>query len=171
MPAGRPPIPLERREVSKRGDGLLPGGHRPKPGKTVEVRARANLAAPEPPEGLGERGLEEWEKIWDAGARWLHPDEDYHWTEQISRAYDDIAAFREEIDKTGLIVKGYAGQMTANPLLREIRDAEAVIRKCLSLLGFSPTDRAKLGLAEIQRQTGLAKMQAETARLRGGNKV
>jgi P27 family predicted phage terminase small subunit len=98
----------------------------------------------------------------------LHPAEDYHWIEMISRAYDDIAQFREEIEKTGLIVKGYAGQMTANPLLREIREAESVIRKCLSQIGFSPTDRARLGLAEVKRQTGMADLQAKINKKRSG---
>jgi P27 family predicted phage terminase small subunit len=85
----------------------------------------------------------------------------------IAHAYDDIEAFRAEIAKIGLIVKGYAGQKTANPLLREVRDAEATIRKCLSLLGFSPSDRARLGIAEIQRQTGLMELQKKTREVRG----
>jgi phage terminase small subunit len=58
--------------------------------------------------------------------------------------------------------------MTANPLLREIRDAESVIRKCLSMIGFSPTDRAKLGLAEIKVQAGIADLQSKTQSIRGG---
>lgn len=169
MPAGRPPIPKERRAVSARGDGLLPGGHRP--GKEIELRGSGNILVPDPPEGLGERGASEWGKIWAAGRIWLHPAEDYHWVEMISRAYDDIAEFRTEIEKTGLIVKGYAGQMTANPLLREIREAESAIRKCLSMLGFSPSDRARLGLAEIKRQSGIADLQAKMKDKRNGRAV
>jgi hypothetical protein len=48
-----------------------------------------------------------------------------------------------------------------------VRDAEATIRKCLSLLGFSPSDRARLGIAEIQRQTGLMELQKKTREVRG----
>lgn len=33
--------------------------------------------------------------------------------------------------------------------------AEALIRKCLSVLGISPTDRARLGLAEVKKETAL----------------
>lgn len=165
MPAGRPPIPVERRELAARGDGQLPGGHRP--GKQLQRRTAVHALAPSPPEGLGDRGLTEWGNIWEAGQHWLHQKEDYHWIEQIVRAYDDIAAFRAEIENTGLIVKGYAGQQAANPLLREIRDCEATIRKCLSQLGFSPTDRARLGLAEIKVKTGLADLQSKTQQARG----
>lgn len=168
MGAGRPPKPLERKRVSAKGDGLLPGGHRA--GKEIEIRHSSvpAIVIPPPPDGLGKRGLAEWDNIWTAGRVWLHPAEDYHWIEMISRAYDDIAAFRAEIEGTSLIVKGYAGQMTANPLLREIRDAEKVIQKCLSMIGFSPTDRARLGLAEIKRQSGMANLQDKIKNKRNG---
>lgn len=171
MPAGRPPVPLERQRDSMRGDGLRPGGHRPTKELAVPSQNRRVqvVPPPAPPASLKERGTTEWEKIWVAGRAWLHPAEDYHWVEQISHAYDDIAAFREEIENTGLIVKGYAGQMTANPLLREIRDAENVIRKCLSVLGFSPTDRARLGLAELKVQSGLQGLQEKIKDKRSGN--
>jgi P27 family predicted phage terminase small subunit len=132
------------------------------------VTGKVVAVTPDPPDGLGPRGVEEWHKVWTAGRIWLHPDQDYHWVEMVSRAYDDITAFREEIDKTGLIVKGYAGHMAANPLLREIRDAEAVIRKCLSTIGFSPTDRARLGLAEIERQSKMAGLQKKISEKRKG---
>lgn len=157
MPAGRPPKPIERQIMDSRGDGLRPGGHRPTT-DLVHI-SRGDLGVPDPPDGLKDRGLAEWDKIWAAGRHWLHPAEDYHWIEQISRAYDDIAEFRAEVEKTGLIVKGYAGQQTANPLLREIDAQQSTIRKCLSQLGFSPTDRARLGLAEIKRQSGLQELQ------------
>lgn len=159
MPAGRPPKPIERQIADARGDGLRPGGHKPSVPSTAISRYSGTVSVPEPPEGLKERGSAEWGKIWNAGKAWLHPAEDYHWVEQISRAYDDIAGFRAEVEKTGLIVKGYAGQQTANPLLREIDAQQATIRKCLSQLGFSPTDRAKLGLAEIKVRSGLQDLQ------------
>jgi P27 family predicted phage terminase small subunit len=164
VPAGRPPKPLERQKADARGDGLRPGGH--KPGQALVVSRQGSLDIPDPPEGLAERGTIEWRKIWQAGRAWLHPAEDYHWIEQIAHAYDDIAEFRKEIENTGLIVKGYAGQQTANPLLREISDQQATIRKCLSMLGFSPTDRARLGLAEIKVRSALADQQDKQRRNR-----
>jgi P27 family predicted phage terminase small subunit len=117
---------------------------------------------------VGGRGLTEWNNIWKAGQVWLHPTEDYHWVEMIARAYNDIVQFRKKIEEDGLIVKGYAGQLTAHPLLREIREAEAVIRKCLSILGFSPTDRARLGLAEIKRQSKIMDLQNRIGDVRNG---
>jgi hypothetical protein len=52
------------------------------------------------------------------------------------------------LSKTGLVVAGYPGQVVAHPLVAEIR-------KCLSIPGISPTDRARLGLAEVKKETAL----------------
>lgn len=168
MPAGRPPKPLERQIADSRGDGLRPGGHKMST-ELMPLNARPVSVIPDPPEGLRERGSAEWASVWSAGRMWLHPAEDYHLVEMIARAYDDITAFRAEIENVGLIVKGYAGQQTANPLLREVRDAEATIRRCLSLLGFSPTDRARLGLAELKVRTGIQELQEKTQKARKGD--
>lgn len=59
------------------------------------------------------------------------------------------------IRQRGLVVTGYAGQVIAQPLVVEIRKCEETIRKCLSVLGISPTDRAHLGLAEVKKDTAL----------------
>jgi P27 family predicted phage terminase small subunit len=161
MPAGRPPTPIEKQQVTAKGDGRRPGG-RPVSGTVVPVNRRG-VAIPPAPTDLGKRGELEWYRIWEAGIVWLHPGEDYHWVDQIARAYDDIEQFRAEIERTGLIVKGYTKDMlVANPLIKEVRMLEATIRKCLSNLGFSPADRARLGLVEVKRQTGLVNLQRAT---------
>jgi len=119
-------------------------------------------SVPQLPEGIVGRGAEEWEKVWTAGF-WLKRDQDYHWVEMIARAYEDIDGYRAYIAEYGLITKGYAGQDAANPMIAEIRKCEATIQKCLQILGFSPTDRAKLAIVESQAQNALQKMIAESA--------
>lgn len=121
-------------------------------GRDIEVHDVGQMVRKEPPpmpDGLAERGEAEWHKIWQAGP-WLWPDQDYAWVEQVCRAYDDLNAFRAEIAVTGLMVEGYNGQMVANPLISEVRKAEAIIQKCLSSIGFSPSDRARLKLTELK---------------------
>jgi hypothetical protein len=59
------------------------------------------------------------------------------------------------IRQRGLVVTGYAGQVVAHPLVVEIGKCEETIRKCLSVLGISPIDRARLGLAEVKEETAL----------------
>lgn len=68
----------------------------------------------------------------------------------IVRAYDDIDTFRERVEQDGLVQEGSLGQPVAHPLIAEIRKCEATIRQCLCVLGFSPTDRARLGIMEAR---------------------
>lgn len=166
MPAGRPRKPIERRNIEAKGDGQAVS-HSVKTGEIVSRNPRG-IAIPPAPNELGERGQLEWYRIWEAGITWLHPNEDYHWVLQASQSYDDIQEFREKITETGLIVKGYTKDMlVANPLIKEVRMAEATIRKCLSMLGFSPSDRARLGIAEVKLQSGLQDLQNKTRKNRG----
>ena len=147
----RRPEPLERQQRKARGDGRTPGGREiVKAAYTIVKREDA----PPMPRGLKVRGRKEWTKIWSSGP-WLNPDQDYAWVEMIARAYDDIDTFRARIVDDGLIVTGYAGQTVAHPLITEVRKAEAVIQKCLSILGYSPSDRARLGMAEVKKETAL----------------
>jgi P27 family predicted phage terminase small subunit len=114
--------------------------------------------APPAPEGLGARGSVEWNRIWQHGS-WLQPDADYHWVAIICRAYDDLVAFRETVDAEGLTVTGYNGQTVAHPLIKEGRVCEQQIMKALSVLGFSPTDRARLGIQEATARKAIADLQ------------
>lgn len=143
MPAQ--PVPIERM-LARSGNGKTLGG---RDLVVTDVGKLAPVTAPEAPEGLGPRGQVEWAKIWTAG-KWLWPDQDYAWVEQAARAYDDLATYRAVVAEEGLTVEGYAGQTTAHPLIREMRACEDTIRKCLSILGFSPTDRARLKLTELK---------------------
>lgn len=142
MPAQ--PVPIERM-MARSQNGKTLGG---RDLEVHDVSGMEAVEAPAMPEGLGARGVAEWRKIWTAG-RWLWPDQDYAWVEQVARAYDDLAIFRAEVGGN-LTVEGYNGQMTAHPLIAEMRKCEDTIRKCLSQLGFSPTDRARLKLTELK---------------------
>ena len=149
---GRRAEPLERKMIKARGDGQTPGKREIVPyNPTLTTRTEA---PPPVPRGLGRRGRVEWKKVWDAGF-WLKPDQDYPWVEQIVRAYDDIEQFRKRVQEDGLVQTGSLGQPVAHPLLAEIRKCEATIRQCLSVLGFSPTDRARLGILETKARSGL----------------
>jgi P27 family predicted phage terminase small subunit len=140
-------------------DGVTPG-HRNLP---VPVKSRPDHTVPVPARPLTGRGLEEWEKVWTAGF-WLKRDQDYPWVEMIARAYSDIEVFRAKVEEDGLVVQGYAGQMTAHPLIAEIRKCETTIQKCLSILGFSPSDRARLAITEAKAQSALLDMIEQSKR-------
>jgi P27 family predicted phage terminase small subunit len=147
------PVPIERM-MARSQNGKTLGG---RDLEVIDVGGLEAPRAPEPPEGLGDRGSVEWRKIWQAG-KWLWPDQDYAWVEQCARAYDDLAVFRAKVAEDGLTVEGYNGQTTAHPLISEMRKCEDTIRKCLSQLGFSPTDRARLKLTELKGASELQKL-------------
>jgi P27 family predicted phage terminase small subunit len=149
---GRPPEPLERKRAKARGDGTTPG-KRPVPEAAYELVQAG--AYPVPPEDLADRGLTEWHKIWSVGP-WLSHEQDYPWVEMICRAWNDIEEFRAKVKADGLIQQGSMGQVIAHPLIGEIRKAEGVIQKCLSVIGFSPSDRARLALGEVKVKKELA---------------
>jgi len=149
---GRRKTPLEVM-ATRSPDGKTPG-HRYLP---VLVKVRPDTNVPEPVTPLAGRAAEEWEKVWEA-CYWLKRDQDYHWVEMIARAYRDIEVFRARVEQDGLVVTGYANQVVAHPLIAEIRKCEATIQKCLSILGFSPTDRARLAITEAKARNELQKM-------------
>lgn len=151
MPAQ--PVPMERM-IARSMNGKTLGKRDLVINDVSEMPA---LDVPPPPDGLRERGSVEWQKIWSAG-RWLWESQDYAWVEQCCRAYDDLDVFRAQVQIDGLTVEGYNGQMTAHPLIREMRACEETIRKCLSQLGFSPTDRARLKLTELRGASELQRL-------------
>lgn len=157
MARGRPPKPIERirataRDATHKADGRALA--------TTQYKLERRHQIPVAPDSLGDRGATEWEKIWLAGY-WLSDEQDYHWVAIVARAYDDLEAFRERVSVDGLVQTGMRGEPVAHPLIAEARRAEAVIMKALSTIGFSPTDRARLGLAEVKRQSALADLSAK----------
>lgn len=114
-------------------------------------------------EELGERGATEWEKIWSAG-HWLKPEQDYHMVLTIVQGYDELVAYQEQIKTDGLMTRGSAGGIVANPLIREVRQVRNQMMRLLAELGFSPTARARLNIAELQQGNALLDLQAKARR-------
>ena len=146
MARGRPPKPRERIAATARSSTRKANGAEIVP---AQYKLPAAVVIPCASLDLGERGQAEWEKIWSAGF-WLSPDQDYHWVEMIAAAYDEIEMYRATVRAEGLTVAGIHGTQIAHPLIGEIRKAQNVIIKCLSQLGFSPTDRARLAIADVK---------------------
>lgn len=151
MARGRPPKPTERLAATRRNPTHKANGTEIAVREVTPDRSVPPLPATIPE---GTRGEVEWQRIWTAGF-WLHRDKDYYWVETIARACADIEEFRAEIPKLGLTVTGYAGQITANPLLKSIHEREQTILKCLQVLGFSPTDRARLAITEAKAKSAV----------------
>ena len=139
---GRPAKPIE--EKRKLGNP----GKRPLPTGVLELRP-VDFSSLETPAHFGAAAQFVWAKAWHSGLSWLSPESDIAIVTAACELADMRQKARERYMATG-----------------DSKDAGAVQKlnaeylKCLSLMGFSPSDRSRLGLAEVKRQTKLEQLRA-----------
>jgi len=124
------------------------------------VHLAAVAEIPAAPDTLGDAGQRAWERLWTAGQAWLSPATDLDVLTRLCEAHDEREAMRDQVAQDGYMVTGSMGQLRAHPLLSEIRALESQMTKWESLCGFTPTDRARLGYAEIKRASKLDELIA-----------
>jgi P27 family predicted phage terminase small subunit len=144
-------------------------GKRPLPDAVVELASAAHI--PRAPDTLCESGREAWDRLWVAAQAWLSPKTDLGIMTRLCESYDMRTAIAEELAETGFMVKGSMGQTRVNPLLDKLLALDAQITKFEGLCGFTPADRARLGVAEVKRASAvddfLAKRASRTAKASG----
>lgn len=144
MTAGRPPKPTELKRA------LGNPGQRKLPDLAVIHSLAPAVTTPEPPADLGKAGLRLWERAWDAAIQWLSPQSDREAIENAARLADASEYARSKYFAT-----------------HEAADARAFVAvnkaftDALSSLGFDPTSRSKLGVAEIKAVSALDKLVAK----------
>jgi P27 family predicted phage terminase small subunit len=152
---GRPAKPVERKR--KAGN---PGKRR------LPAPARAELVAagvPPTPRDLGPAGTQAWTRIWTAGADWLSPSTDFDFLVLIAEAYDTRALIKQALESEPVFGTTDKGFIHVHPGYAALRNTDAQIARWLGLCGFTPSDRTRLGLAEVKRQTNLAALLAKRA--------
>jgi P27 family predicted phage terminase small subunit len=121
-------------------------------------------ATPRPPRAqLEEKGKEMWAKVWQHG--WLTP-ADQPIVVMLCQAADERAKLREELEATPRWYQNKNGQIVSHPAVSQLRELEKQVTQWLSLLGFTPTDRARLGVAEAQT---ISKLDELNSRRRSGS--
>lgn len=141
---GRPPKPLEQKRRTGRSSGRDSGGRKlPEIAEVVSLPA-ASAGGPEPPTDLLLDGRRLWTRAWDTAITWLSPASDMEAVEQACRLADDIATARERFRAT----RDPADGRLVVALHKELASA-------LSALGFDPTARSRLGVAEVKRASAL----------------
>ena len=148
---GRPPKPVEehRRHGTYRTDRHQKGS-----GSVVSLPA-APEGGPEPPDSLGFEGRALWNRAWAAGITWLTPATDLDAVLEACQLVDDVALARQIYRTT----RSAADAKTVVALSKQMTEV-------LSALGFNPTARARLGVAEVKRQSQLEQL-IEKRRSRG----
>lgn len=147
MPPGRPPAPIEHHRRVGRAGGTKKADGRALPA-LAEVTVLPQAAGmPDFPAELGEDGKTMWRRIWQDGITWISPQTDLALAEEACRCVDDVAAARRRY------------RATTDP-----KDASALVAlgkrldEALSALGFTPTARSRLGVAEVRRVSALDKL-------------
>ncbi|NDC49660.1 MAG: hypothetical protein EBZ61_11395 [Micrococcales bacterium] len=141
--SGRRPKPVEQKiRLGNLGQRKLP--------KHADIVALPSLASdvPEPHRPLGTHGKELWHRIWSSGAAWLRPALDGDIVLMACEMTDERTVLRQ-------IVFTQSGAWRERRALREI---DRQITSLLSQIGFSPTDRATLGIGE-HKQHEFAKIR------------
>ena len=147
MVMGRPTKPAE---IKRRL-----GTARPDRQKAPISLLPAASKAPAVPKGLGRSGKAAWRRYWALGAAWLSPSTDLEIITRLCQGYDERQKLRDILAAEGLVATGSMGQTVAHPAVAMLRQIEAQLTRWESLCGFTPSDRSRLGMAEVQRVSKL----------------
>lgn len=140
MPNGRPPKPIEVKR--KLGNP----GRRPLPNQGQIQMFDPVVSIPEPHRPLLDAGNAFWNKVWGQGLQWISPNTDAELLLMTCELVDERWNLRIRV-------------MRDNDWRerRALRELDSRIISNLSLLGFTPADRSRLGVAEVK---AISKMEA-----------
>ena len=138
----------------------------PNPGKPAEVKRMIGSRhykptdpleleqvseTPEPLRRLDESGLMLWNRVWSMGQTWISVRTDVELLQMTCEMLDERDGLRSYLLE----------QPDAWHERKALREVERLITSNLSLLGFTPTDRSKLGVAEVKKQSKLDELMAK----------
>ncbi|HVL63690.1 MAG TPA: phage terminase small subunit P27 family [Actinomycetota bacterium] len=149
-PPGRPAKPIE---VHRRA-GNPSKKHLPEPVKVV-----AMSKPPRAPQGLRRPGRKLWRTLWGEAGAWLAPS-DLPLVVMLCEAEDERADLRQVVAEEGRTFTTKTGYVAPHPVVGQLRSLEGQMTTWLSMLGLSPSDRARLGLAEVRRVGHLEELKA-----------
>jgi len=150
MPAGRPAKPTEiKRKLGNPGKRALPD-------TSIVQYLEQSVVIPDPARPLLRYGREFWDKVWGTGLSWISANTDAELLLMTCELVDERWNLRVRVMQSN--------DWRERRALRELDDR--IIRN-LSLLGFTPADRSKLGVAEVK---AISKMEALKRRADERNK-
>jgi hypothetical protein len=146
MPAGRPPKPIEQKRL------LGNPGKRALPDESSVILLPQVLSKPEPTRPLLKYGQELWDRIWGMGATWVSDKTDLELLMMTCEMVDERWNLRVKVM-----------QSDDASMRRGLRELDRQIVSNLSLLGFTPSDRARLGVAEVKAKSKLEELMERRA--------
>lgn len=101
------------------------------------------------PVELGAAGRRLWESVFDKGGLWVSGRTDTHL----------LLIVCQQLDRRDELMEAWRENPVDRPVNMSLLETEKQIAVGLGLLGFTPTDRARLGLAEVKAKSKLEEMQ------------
>jgi len=143
-PTGRPPKPTEqKRRLGNPGKRKLP---------EAKLELNNQLETPQPHRPLGPAGEIFWKRIWVVGFGWISQHTDIELLQIVSELIDERQALRMKV----LVDQDWRDRAA-------LRSLDAQVLDCLSLLGFTPVDRARLGFVEVKIKNELEEFRKRKA--------
>lgn len=138
-----PPKPTEiKRKLGNPGKQKLPDKS-----KVIELASINKL--PIPQRQLFESGMALWERVWGMGKTWISEKTDSELLLMTCELIDERVRLRSFV----------WNNPDAWRERRALRDLDSSIIKNLSLLGFTPVDRTRMGVAEIKARSKLEELR------------
>ena len=122
------------------------------PGKRAMPKSENTIAIQggwvEPLRPLEYAGKQLWDSVFKNGELWVSSRTDIHLLQMTC----------EQLDRREMLNSLLVDEPTDKNLLMRIAEIEKLITSNLGLLGFTPSDRSRLGLAEIKAKSKLQEL-------------
>lgn len=141
-------LPTERKRLNG-NPGKRALGVAPTPSTALEIVNDT----PQPPEHLDDVGRRVWISVWSAGRRHLADVADGLLITRLCERWSEGEQLRKWLADDPLNRRWYTtsnGQTVTHPAVKQLEQIDAQLTSWLSSLGFTPSDRARLGLAEVR---------------------
>ena len=96
-------------------------------------------------------GMQMWDSVFNVGELWVSPRTDTQLLQMVC----------EQLDRKVRLESYIMEHPDEWHMFKQLNDLERMISTNLSLLGFTPSDRTRLGLAEVKRQSKLEALIAK----------
>lgn len=138
-----PPKPNEiKRKLGNPGKQKLPDQS-----KVIELVQPNQMPEPERP--LFDAGMALWERVWNMGKTWISQTTDQELLLMTCELIDERVRLRTFV----------WNNPDAWRERKALRDLDSAIIRNLSLLGFTPVDRTRMGVAEVKARSKLEELR------------
>lgn len=135
-----PPKPVElKRALGNPGQRRLPDAASMIPLEAGRV---------EPAVELGPSGMRLWDSVFEHGGLWVSGRTDVHLLTLVC----------QQLDRRDVLMESFEIDPTDRKTVMSLNETEKLIASNLGLLGFTPSDRARLGLAEVRAKSKLEEL-------------